>query len=105
MVVIDEARDWGGAFNDRWGPSAHLLSDLPGDAGTRELTAFAVSLGIPAEGIQHRGRYSEHFDLAGPWLEAAHAAGAQSVDRYALVAILRRKRAWLAAPSPPDDGA
>ena len=93
MVVIDEARNWGGAFNDRWGPSAHLLSDLPGDAGTRELTAFAVSLGIPAEGIQHRGRYSEHFDLAGPWLEAAREAGATVIDHYQLVAILKDKRA------------
>jgi Protein of unknown function (DUF4031) len=93
MVVIDEARDWGGAFNRRWGPSAHLVSDLLGEEGTRELVAFARSLGIPAEAIQHAGRYSEHFDLAGPWLEAARQAGARAVDRYELVAILRRKRA------------
>ncbi|MFO0645783.1 MAG: DUF4031 domain-containing protein [Polyangiales bacterium] len=92
MIVIDEARDWGGAFNRRWGPSAHLVSDLPGEEGTRELVAFARSLGIPAVAIQHAGRYSEHFDLAGPWLEAARQAGAQLVDRYQLVAILRRKR-------------
>lgn len=92
MIVIDEARDWGGAFNRRWGPSAHLVSDIPGEEGTRELVDFARSLGIPAVAIQHEGRYSEHFDVAGPWLEAARQAGAQLVDRYELVSILRRKR-------------
>lgn len=99
MVVIDEPRDWGAPFNRRWGPSAHLLSDLAGEEGTRELVEFAAALGIPAEAIQHAGRYSEHFDLAGPWLEAARAAGAEHVDRYRLVAILRAKRE--ARPSLP----
>ena len=96
MIVIDEARDWGGHFNRRWGPSAHLLSDLLGEEGTRELVEFGVALGIPAAMIQHAGGYREHFDIAGPWLDAAHAAGAVRVDRDTLVAILRRKRRWLA---------
>ena len=93
MIVIDEARDWGATFNRRWGPSAHLLSDLPGEDGTRELVAFAARLGIPSAVIQCAGSYREHFDLAGPWLDAARAAGAVAVDRYQLVDILRRKRA------------
>lgn len=97
MIVVDEARDWGGAFNRRWGPSAHLMSDEPGEAGTNELVRFAASLGIPAAAIQHAGRYSEHFDVAGPWLEAALEAGARHIDRYELVAILKRKREALAA--------
>jgi len=101
VIVIDEARDWGGHFNQRWGPSAHLLSDLLGEEGTRELVEFVVALGIPAVMIQHAGGYREHFDLAGPWLDAAHAAGAMQVDRYTLVAILRRKRRWLALRTPP----
>lgn len=97
MIVIDEARDWGGAFNRRWGPSAHLLSDLPGEGGTRELLAFAAALGIPAAALQNPGSSREHIDLAGPWLEAARAAGASPIDRYRLVEILRAKRAAGAA--------
>ncbi len=93
MIVIDAALDWGGAFNRRWGPSAHLMSDLDGEAGTRELVAFAESLGIPALAIQHPGTSREHFDLAGPWLDAARAQGAVAIDHYRLVAILQAKRA------------
>lgn len=93
MIVIDTALDWGGAFNRRWGPSAHLMSDLFGDEGTRELVAFAEALGIPPMALQHPGTSREHFDLAGPWLEAARAAGATAIDHYQLVAILKAKRA------------
>jgi len=93
VIVIDEPRDWGGAFNQRFGPSAHLLSDLPGEAGTRELLDFGVRLGIPAAALQHPGTSREHLDLAGPWLDAARAAGATVIDHYKLVDILRAKRA------------
>ncbi len=96
---MDEARDWGAAFNRRWGPSAHLMSDLTGDEGTRELVAFARALGIPAAALQHAGTYREHFDVAGPWLDEALRAGATQVDRYALVEILRRKREALSRGS------
>ena len=93
MIVIDEPLDWGGAFNRRWCPSAHLMSDLDGEAGTRELVAFAEALGIPRAALQHPGTAREHFDLAGPWLQAAREAGATVIDRYRLVAILQARRA------------
>jgi len=97
VIVIDEPRDWGGAFNQRWGPSAHLLSDLPGELGTQELLAFAAVLGIPAAALQHRGTYREHIDIAGPWLESARRHGATVVDAHQLVEILRAKRASVAS--------
>lgn len=42
---------------------SHLMSDLPGDEGTRELIAFARRLGMRPAWIQYRGTAKEHFDL------------------------------------------
>lgn len=41
----------------------HLMSDLPGAQGTRELIAFAVSIGLRPSWIQKKGTPLEHFDL------------------------------------------
>ena len=93
MIVMDEPHDWGGAFNRRWGPSAHLLSDLAGEAGSRELADFMVAMGVPWAPVQHPGTYREHHDLAGDWIVRARALGAVVLDRASFVGILRRKRA------------
>lgn len=52
-----------GQFNSRW---SHLMSDLPGEAGTKELLAFAHKLGLRPGWIQHMGRTTEHFDVTDP---------------------------------------
>lgn len=93
MIVMDEPRDWGCAFNRRWGPSTHLLSDRAGDEGSRELADFVAAMGVAWAPVQHPGTYREHHDLAGPWIDRARALGAVTLDRAAFVAILRAKRA------------
>ncbi len=93
MIVMDEPQDWGGAFNVRYGPSAHLLSDLAGDEGARELAAFVARMGVAWAPVQHPGTYREHHDLAGPWIDRARELGAVTLDRATFVGILRRKRA------------
>lgn len=73
MIVMDQPHDWGGAFNRRWGPSAHLISDLAGAEGSRELAAFVAAMGVAWAPVQHPGTYREHQDLAGEWLDRARA--------------------------------
>lgn len=73
---------------------AHLMSDLPGEEGTRELTAFAESIGLRAEWIQEAGTPREHFDLLGSkkiW--AARVKGAREVTRRRVAEVIEAKRA------------
>lgn len=42
---------------------SHLMCDITGPAGTRELISFAVRLGMRPAWIQYRGTAKEHFDL------------------------------------------
>src|SRR5262245_19613867 len=60
---------------------SHLLSDLPGDEGRRELVAFAQRLGMDPRWIQNEGTATEHFDLREPTRQRALALGAVPV-RY-----------------------
>lgn len=55
---------------------SHLLSDLPGEEGRRELLAFAARLGIEARWIQNEGTATEHFDVTEPTRQRALALGA-----------------------------
>ncbi len=72
---------------------SHLLSDLPGEAGTAELLAFAERLGIDARWIQNAGTATEHFDVREPTRQRALALGATPI-RYgrAVAAITMAKR-------------
>ncbi|GAA3662187.1 hypothetical protein GCM10022237_22570 [Nocardioides ginsengisoli] len=72
---------------------SHLLSDLPGAAGQRELLAFAERLGIEARWIQNAGTATEHFDVTEPTRQRALALGAVPI-RYgrAVAAITMAKR-------------
>ena len=60
---------------------SHLLSDLPGPAGTSELLAFAESIGIETRWLQKPGTAREHFDVTEPTRQRALAAGATPI-RY-----------------------
>ncbi|KRA29879.1 MULTISPECIES: DUF4031 domain-containing protein [unclassified Nocardioides] len=75
---------------------SHLLSDLPGEAGTAELLAFAERLGIDARWIQNAGTATEHFDVREPTRQRALALGATPV-RYGreVAAITMAKRSAL----------
>jgi hypothetical protein len=72
---------------------SHLLSDLPGEAGHRELLAFADRLGIEARWIQNPGTAKEHFDVTEPTRQRALALGAVPITYgRAVAAITRAKR-------------
>lgn len=88
MIVLDPIVDWGW----RHGPSAHLMSDLPGRAGTEELLAFARTLGMKPEWLQSAGTEVEHFDVTASRALKATELGATSIDRRQLVLIIRAKR-------------
>lgn len=72
---------------------SHLLSDQPGEAGRRELLAFAERLGIETRWLQKPGTHREHFDVTEPTRQRALALGAVPI-RYgrAVAAITRAKR-------------
>jgi hypothetical protein len=86
---MDYVQPWG----HRLGPSCHLISTLPGAEGTRELFAFAESIGLRRAWIQYIGTDKEHFDLFGERITRAKAAGATVLDRLAFVTAMRAKRA------------
>ena len=88
MICIDATIDWG----HRLGPSCHLISDLEGEAGQRELREFAAKIGLRLSWIQYPGTYKEHLDLFGRRIEAALSNGATRIDRMRFVNILRKKR-------------
>lgn len=97
MIVMDPPRI--DVFRGRRVTTAHLLSTLHGKEGTRELVAFAASIGMDPAWIQRRGEPREHFDLLGKErCGRAQAAGA-TVDRRLLAETLGAKRRAYAAMS------
>ncbi|MDF1721287.1 MAG: hypothetical protein P1U65_11495 [Minwuia sp.] len=74
--------------------TAHLLSDLDGDAAYRELLPVALALGCHPVFYQYPGRYKAHFDLIGPRrINAALAHPAiTTVPRRQIAEILRRRK-------------
>jgi len=97
VIVMDPPRL--AMFRGRLVTTAHMLSTLPGKAGTDELLAFAKALGMKAQWIQHRGEPREHFDLLGvKRCEAARLAGAV-VNRHLLACALIDKRTTAERPS------
>lgn len=99
-IIIEPARVYG-TLRGRPVRSAHLMSTLSGDAGTRELIAFARALGLHPSWIQYRGQPKEHFDVLGDRKHAAAlAAGAELVAPRRLVEVMRAKRTTTTWPGP-----
>jgi hypothetical protein len=71
----------------------HVLSDLPGAAGTAELVAFVRQCGLRAEWIQSPGTYREHFDTHGIFADCLIYHGARLVTNREVGLLLRAKRA------------
>ncbi len=71
----------------------HLLSDLPGAAGTEELLAAARACGMPTLFIQYPGTYREHFDVHGRMVDILLARGARLVTNREVGLLLRARRA------------
>lgn len=72
--------------------AAHVLSDRPGKAGTKELRDFAVKIGLLQKHIQDQGTCREHLDVWGSKLEAALDAGAEEVGMDGMVDVIQKKR-------------
>ncbi len=81
----------------------HLLSDLPGAAGTEELLAAARACGMPTRFIQYPGTYREHFDIHVPMAETLLARGARLVTNREVGLLLRSKRAPQAEDTAPGE--
>lgn len=88
MILVDPPADYGPG---REGYS-HLLSDLPGEAGSRELAAFAAAAGL--RGKAHgAGTHREHHDVRGQARARCVGLGAREVTKRQLGEAVRRKRA------------
>jgi hypothetical protein len=78
----------------------HLLSDLTGPDGTRELLDAARACGMPTRFIQYVGGYREHFDIHTDMAAYLLAHGARLATNREIGELLRSKRAALQATQP-----
>ncbi|MGH2514995.1 MAG: hypothetical protein ACRDHP_05005 [Ktedonobacterales bacterium] len=79
----------------------HVLSDLPGQEGSRELRAFVVHYGLRPEWVQYAGTYREHFDAREPEGLAMLRDGARLATNREIGALLATRRAALALKDAP----
>lgn len=96
MIVIDAPIDWGKGF----GPTSHLMSDLPGEAGSKELSAFASAAGLNPAWLQKAGTAYEHYDIMKGRHRTVRQMGAREVGRKEFVQIIKAKKAAAAAQAP-----
>jgi hypothetical protein len=95
-IVVHAAlatHDWAGPGVPRGGRIYHVLSNLDGPEGGRELRAFVEQLGLPTRWVQFPGTYREHFDAPGRYGDTLLAHGARPITTRELGALLKRKRA------------
>lgn len=76
----------------------HVLSDLPGADGTRELIAFVGRYGLRPEWIQYAGTYREHFDAREPEGLAMIRASARPASNREIGLLLAARRAASQSP-------
>lgn len=86
-------RHWIRAGVHRGDRMYHVLSDLPGAEGTRELVAFVTGYGLRPEWIQYSGTYREHFDAREPEGLAMIRDGARPATNREVGQLLATKRA------------
>ncbi len=89
MIYIDTPRKV--FFRNRARQSSHMASDL----NTKELIAFAKSIGLKEAWIKNRGEYKEHIDLFDGAIEKAIAAGAIVISpRDLVIKVMHPKRLY-----------
>src|SRR5262249_22075558 len=71
----------------------HVLSDLHGEAGSRELHELALRHGLRASWVQYQGTYREHHDVPERVGLRMLADGARQVTNRELGRLLAAKRA------------
>ncbi len=89
------------ALNQRLGPSSHLVSDLPGEEGSKELDEFAQKIGMKRSWLQKAGTRHEHYDVFGARYDAAIRAGAKAVTCSGMGRIFRAKKTAEEAEKKP----
>ena len=97
MICVDELFDTTG-FTGPGTPrcfrntrACHMVSDLPGDEGSRELMEFARRLGLRQAWVQEEDSPLEHFDLVATKRARAVELGAREVGARELLQILAAK--------------
>ncbi len=93
MHALEAPYDLPGIDIRRGDEMFHLLSDLPGAAGTAELLAFARRCGAHDSWLQAAGTYREHFDIFGEWADMARELGARRASGAEVASVLAAKRA------------
>jgi hypothetical protein len=81
---------WSGAGVRKGDRMYHVLSDLIGSEGSRELRAFVVQFGSRPQWVQYASTYREHFD-------ARAETGLAMLNRGARLATNRQVGELLAA--------
>lgn len=95
MIVVDPLKQWPHGLGPRMGPSAHLCSTVPGEAGTEELVAFALRIGMRRSWLQRPGTEHEHFDVFGARRARAVKAGAVELTVAGIAGVWGAKRVVL----------
>jgi len=70
----------------------HVLSDLPGIAGSAELREFVRACGMRPEWVQYPGSYREHFDALERLGTCLMRHGARVVGNHEVALLLRARR-------------
>lgn len=77
----------------------HVLSDIIGPEGSRELRTFVRAYGLRPEWIQYAGTYREHFDVREDTGLLMLAGGARQVTNRELGTLLAARRAAMSPPT------
>ena len=85
-------RDWVPARVWRGDRMYHVLSDVIGSEGARELRAFVRQFGMRPEWVQYAGTYREHFDAREDTGLAMLERGARLATNREVGELLRAKR-------------
>jgi len=71
----------------------HVLSDLIGPEGSRELRTFVAEFGLRPQWIQYAGTYREHFDVRSETGVAMQKRGARLATNRQVGELLAAKKA------------
>jgi hypothetical protein len=94
-ILVHPARathDWLRAGVRRGDRMYHVLSDLIGPEGARELREAVERCGMSARWVQYPGTYREHFDAPPDAAACLLGHGARLATNHEVGALLRAKR-------------
>ena len=97
-ILVHQARathNWHRAGVRKGDRMYHVLSNLIGLEGSRELRAFVIEFGMRPEWVQYPGSYREHFDARADTGLAMLAKGARLATNREVGELLAAKKAAL----------